>query len=223
MRSLVLACAAALLVLGACSKKPETPGGGPTAGAPEAPKPSAMLTPPQRKAGLWEQTITSERMNQVTQICLDETVGKRLSGFGQQVGKNPCERNAVTSKLGGGWEFSSVCDLGAAGRVESHGVATGDMGSHYVVDIESTTTGAAMPQANGDHKMKLEASWKGACPADMRPGDMTMPGGMKMNMVDMLDGKGPAGVTAGKPPSAAQVAEMRRMVAAMKKQPGAPQ
>ena len=223
MRSQVLVCAAVLLALGACSKKPETPGGGPTVAAPEAPKPAAALTMPQRRAGLWEQTMTSERMNQVTQICLDDTVGKRLSAFGQQMGKNPCEKNAVTPKLGGGWEFSSVCDLGPAGHVESHGVATGDLGTHYVVNIDSTTTGAAMPQANGSHKMKLEAAWKGACPADMRPGDMTMPGGMKINMIDTLDGKGPAGMTPGKPPSAAQIAEMRKMVASMKKQPGAPQ
>ena len=213
MRSQVLVCAAALLALGACSKKPETPGGGPTTAAPEAIKPAA-ITMPERRAGLWEQSMTAEKMSQVTQLCLDETVGKRLSAFGQQASKTPCEKNAVTPKLGGGWEFSSVCDLGAAGRIESHGVATGDLSSHYVVDISSTTTGAAMPQANGDHKMKLEATWKGACPADMRPGDMSMPGGMKINMVDMLDGKSPM---AGGRPSAEQIAQMRKMAEAMKK------
>jgi hypothetical protein len=223
MRSGIWIGAAALLALGACSKKPETPGGGPTAAAPEAAKPMAAVKMPERRAGLWEQTMTAEKINQVTRLCLDETVGKRLSAFGQQVSKNPCEKNSVTPRLGGGWEFTSVCDLGAAGHIESHGVATGDLGAHYVVDITSTTTGASMPQANGEHKMKLEAAWKGACPADMRPGDMSMPGGMKINMIDMLDGKGPAGMTPGKPPSAAQIAEMRKMAAAMKKQAGAPQ
>jgi hypothetical protein len=223
MRSRIWIGAAALLALAACSKKPETPGGGPTAAAPEATKPVAAMTMPERRPGLWEQTMTSEKMNQVTQLCLDETVGKRLSAFGQQAGKSTCAKNSVTPRAGGGWEFSSSCDMGPAGHIESHGVATGDLGTHYVVDITSVTTGSAMPQANGEHKMKLEAAWKGACPADMRPGDMSMPGGMKINMIDMMDGKGPGGMTPGKMPSAAQIAEMRKMAEGMKKQAGAPQ
>ena len=191
MRSQVFVCAAVLLALAACSRKPESPEAGSTAAAPEASRSAVPLTPPARKPGLWEQAMTSGRINQVTQICLDETVAKRLSAFGQQPSKTPCEKNVVTGKPGGGWEFTSVCDLGGAGRVESHGVATGDLRSHYVVDIDSTTTGASMLQANGPHRMKLEAAWKGPCPDDMRPGDMTMPGGMKLNMMDIADGKPP--------------------------------
>jgi hypothetical protein len=31
----------------------------------------------------------------------------------------------------------------------------------------------------------MEATWQGPCPADMKPGDMAMPNGMKINMMDM--------------------------------------
>lgn len=219
MRSGIWVCAAALLALGACSKKPETPGGGPTVAAPEAVKPAMATTPPERKAGLWEQAMTSERVNQVTQLCLDDTVSRKLSLWGQQMGQSTCAKNAVKPRLGGGWEFESSCDLASAGHIESHGVATGDFSSHYVVDIDSTTTGSMMQQANGSHKMKLEATWKGPCPADMRPGDMTMPGGLKINMLDAMEGKGPG--MSGKM-TAADRAEMqataRKMADAMKKQ-----
>ena len=33
--------------------------------------------------------------------------------------------------------------------------------------------------------MTLEAKWLGACKADQKPGDIVMPGGMKMNVKDM--------------------------------------
>ena len=31
----------------------------------------------------------------------------------------------------------------------------------------------------------IEAKWLGACKADQKPGDIMMPGGMKMNIKDM--------------------------------------
>ena len=69
--------------------------------------------------------------------------------------------------------------------------------SHYKVDVTSTTAGGPMPQANGVHKISIEATWQGPYPADMKPGDMEMPGGMKINMNDAMSGKGPTGGTEG--------------------------
>ena len=138
-----------------------------------------------------------------------------MKWWGQQAqakGSN-CEHTEVKPRLGGGWEFSSSCDMGS-GHITSHGVASGDFNSHYTVEIDSTTTGSPMPQANGAHKMKIDAVWQGPCPAGMRPGDMTLPGGMKINMIDMADGKGPMG------PGKMDAAKMRAMAEAIKKQQG---
>jgi hypothetical protein len=33
--------------------------------------------------------------------------------------------------------------------------------------------------------MTMTATWLGPCAADQRPGDMIMPGGMKMNILDI--------------------------------------
>ena len=80
--------------------------------------------------------------------------------------------------------------------------------------MTSTTTGGPLPQANGVHKIAIEATWQGPCPADMKPGDMEMPGGMKINMNDAMSGKGPMG---GHAPNAAEIAKLRAQAMEMAK------
>jgi hypothetical protein len=211
--------AAALLALSACSKKTDTAATGTasntTATAPVAS--SEPLTPPARKAGLWEQTMSSDRINQTTRICLDDASEAKMKWWGSQMkGKTDCSEQKVSHHLGGGWDFHAVCAMGESGTITSDGQATGDFNSHYTVDITSTTSGSPMAQANGPHKMKIDASWKGACPTGWRGGDMEMPGGMKINMIDVMDGKGPLG--AGGKMDPAQAAAMRKQAMEMVKQ-----
>lgn len=195
MRKTILTGAAVLLALGGCSKKPETTaaaGGAPSA---SAPTPAAATPPalPTRKDGLWKQTMSSERMNQATTICIDQTVEQKMQWWAQQAqsGGSDCTETKITPHAGGGWEFSSSCTYPNAGHIASHGVASGDFGSHYTVDIDSTTTGSPMPSANGAHKMKIDAVWQGPCPAGMKPGDLSLPGGMKINVLDVASGHAP--------------------------------
>jgi hypothetical protein len=215
--------AAALLTLAACQKKPETAATGTAAPATAtAPAVSAgPLTPPPRKPGLWTQTVSMAQMQQTTKLCLDAATDKQMAWWGSQAAKSTCPEQTITQHLGGGWDFHSVCKSAAGGTTTSSGTATGDFGSHYKVEATSTTTGGPMPQANGEHKMSIEATWQGPCPADMKPGDMEMPGGMKINMNDMMSGKGPEGP--GHAPNAAEIAQMRAqakaMAAAMKDKP----
>ena len=42
-----------------------------------------------------------------------------------------------------------------------------------------------MAQANGTQDMEMKGTWEGACPADMKPGDMLLPGGVKVNLNSM--------------------------------------
>jgi hypothetical protein len=185
---------AALAALGGCSKKAGSDQTvNVTIGKPAA-APAASGAMPERKAGLWEQTMSSDRIHQTSKICIDKATGAKMNLSGQQMGRSNCETSKVTGRLGGGWEFNSSCDLGAGGHVVTHGVASGDMGDHYTVDIDSTTTGSSMPQANGVHKMKLEMAYKGACPEGMKPGDIELAGGMRFNPADAAAGKGPGGL-----------------------------
>jgi hypothetical protein len=170
-----------LLALAACDQKAGQKSGLPMA---EAAKPGAT-TPPVRKPGLWEQRVSNSEMVQVSRVCIDAEVDKRLSWWGAQTTKGACEKNLVTGRAEGGWQFSSVCEMGSGGRTTTSGVVTGDFGSHYQVAAESSTTGAAAPQMNGPHKLTIDATWQGACPAGTKPGDMSLPGGVKINLLDL--------------------------------------
>lgn len=139
--------------------------------------------PPRRKAGLWEQTVSTAGMAQTSTLCVDAAVEEKLGWWSQQATQTQCSQTSFTPSPGG-WTFSSTCDMGGSGRTVTKGVATGDFGSAYQMDMTSTTTGATTAHMNGEHKMTIKAAWKGPCPADMKPGDMVLtPGGVKINLL----------------------------------------
>lgn len=188
MRRLVIVCVGVVAVgaLSACQKKSADPAKTGEA-APVSAMAAAPIGPPQRKAGLWAQTMTGQGMHQTMKMCLDSDTDAKMAIWGQAMSKdNPCSKNSVTPTAGG-WKFESECDMGGAGHLVSTGTATGDFNSKYTVKINSVTTGSSMPQANGAHEMSIDATWEGACPAGMKAGDvnMTVPGmkgGMTINV-----------------------------------------
>jgi hypothetical protein len=183
MKRAIWVSAAAALALGGCSKQAGT-GAAANAGA-TATTPAGPTAPPARKAGLWEQKISADGMQQTMKTCLDAATDRKMKWWGAQApggGKSDCAEQRVTMHPGGGWDFRAVCAMGQSGTVTSDGSATGDFSSHYTVAATSVTAGSPMPQANGTHKTTIEATWTGPCPADMKPGDMELPGGMRINV-----------------------------------------
>ncbi|HXA40062.1 MAG TPA: DUF3617 family protein [Phenylobacterium sp.] len=221
MKRAILICGAAALALAACSKKTTetvtaktTRTVDITAAAPAA-APAGPMSLPTRKAGLWEQTVNTGQMHQTVSMCLDAAFDRRMKVWGGEAGKNGCTEERINPHLGGGWDFHSVCPMGESGTVTSDGSATGDFGSHYTVAVTSTTAGSPMAQANGAHKVNIEATWKGPCPPDMKPGDMALPGGMRINMGEAMSG-GAAGASGHM--TSADMARMRAQAMEMKKQ-----
>lgn len=189
MRRTLALAALSLVALSACHKKPAeapkppaAPGSGPTARGDAAATLAAM---PERTPGLWAQKVSTAGIAQATQVCLDKAVEQRFTWWGQHAGQGACSRTSITARPGGGWNFASTCDMGADGRTSTKGEVTGDFARSYRVTAQSTISGAQAPQMNGTHAMTLEASWKGPCPAGMKPGDMLLPGGMKINMMQI--------------------------------------
>lgn len=176
----VLVLGASLLALAACQKKPEAAATG-DAPAVSASAPAGNVSPPRRKPGLWSQTVSTGGMTQTMKLCLDEATEARMTVWGQQASKDICAKNQVTPAPGG-WTFVSECDMGEAGKVVTTGQATGDFNAKYVIKATSVTTGSSMAQSNGTHEMEMTGTWEGACPANMKPGDMTLPNGMTMNL-----------------------------------------
>ena len=140
---------------------------------------------PVRKAGLWEMKVVrtgSPVPDMTMQHCTDETTDKEMSAAASPMGKEICSRQDI-QKTATGYVSDSVC--GVAGvTVTSHAEITGDFNSAYTVKSTSKSEGgpSGVPR---DSTTTIEAKWLGACKADQKPGDIVMPGGMKMNILEL--------------------------------------
>jgi hypothetical protein len=145
---------------------------------------------PIRKAGLWEMKVmrTGSPMPDMTmQQCTDESTDKEMSTAFAPMSKDICSKKDI-QKTATGYVSDSVCGM-AGVSIASHSEITGDFNSAYTVKTVSHTAGG--PAAvKGDHETMIEAKWLGACKADQKPGDIVMPGGLKVNLHDLDKLKG---------------------------------
>jgi hypothetical protein len=140
---------------------------------------------PIRKAGLWEMKMVrsgSSLPEMTMQHCTDETTDKDMSTMFSPMAKEMCSKQDIV-KTASGYVSDSVCKVGAM-SITSHADVNGDFNSAYTVKSTSHSEGgpAGVPR---DSVTTVEAKWLGACKADQKPGDIVMPGGMKMNVKDM--------------------------------------
>lgn len=177
--SMVALLIAAGLPLAACGPKAEKKA--------EAPK---VVETPTRKPGLWKQTITVEGMSNLPQVsfCIDASVDRKLAWWGQQGARGGCRKNDVVHNADGSWSFESICEAPTGTRTVTSGKATGDFQSTYRVEATTTTVGAPTPALNGTKKVVLDVAWQGPCPSGMRPGDMRLPDGSLLNLVEIAGG-----------------------------------
>ncbi|WP_291855881.1 DUF3617 family protein [Bradyrhizobium sp.] len=145
---------------------------------------------PVRRAGLWEMKVlragaTAPEMTM--QQCTDQTTDKDMSTSFSPMAKEMCTKQDI-QKTATGYVTDSVCAI-AGVSIASRAEIVGDFNSAYTVKSTSRSEGgpAGVPR---DSTTMIEAKWLGACKADQRPGDMMMPGGIKMNIKDMEKLKG---------------------------------
>ncbi len=124
------------------------------------------------------------------QHCTDETTDKQMSNALSPVSKDACSRNDI-QKTATGYVTDSVCTFGGM-SMTTHSDITGDFNSAYTVKATSNSSGgpAGTPSNPTATTMTIEAKWLGACKPDQKPGDIMMPGGIKMNVKDMEKIKG---------------------------------
>jgi hypothetical protein len=166
------------LTLGACLLA--------TLAAPDA----AAVELPVRKAGLWEMKMLrpgAPGPEMTMQHCTDETTDKAMSSSFSPASKDMCSKQDI-QKTAAGYVTDSVCTV-AGVTMTTHSEIVGDFNSAYTVKATSHSQGgpAAVPR---DSTTAIEAKWLGACKADQKPGDIMMPGGVKMNITDMERLKG---------------------------------
>lgn len=133
---------------------------------------------PQRKAGLWE---TSMQMagGMSSRQCVDaktdaEMQRKGMAGGG---GDSQCKQTSM-KRSGGRLEIQTDC-ISSEGKSRVVSTITGDFQDHYKMDNKMSFD----PPRHGksEARMTIEAKYLGACPADMKPGDIRMASGMTMN------------------------------------------
>ncbi|MFM8412785.1 MAG: DUF3617 domain-containing protein [Alphaproteobacteria bacterium] len=140
---------------------------------------------PPRKPGLWETTTTVDgrqvgggKMRQ----CIDAAIESKLREFGRDQEKD-CSLREM-KREGSGMTLKSVCKMGQS-TASTTGKFTGDLTENYRGDLEIKYEPPFAGKSEA--KMTIEAKWLGPCEAGQKPGDMMLPGGMKMNMGDMQD------------------------------------
>jgi predicted PP-loop superfamily ATPase len=114
------------------------------------------------------------------QHCTDASTDKQMS-TSFSPGKDSCAKQDI-QKTATGYVSDSVCTV-AGMTVTSHAEITGDFNSAYTVKSTAHSERAGGPAR--DSTTTIEAKWLGACKADQKPGDIMMPGGMKMNILEL--------------------------------------
>jgi hypothetical protein len=145
---------------------------------------------PVRKPGLWEMKVLhtgSPAPEMTMQHCTDETTDKDMSTAVSPMAKEICSKQDI-QKTATGYVTDSVCGI-AGMSIKSHADIIGDFNSAYTVKSTSHSEGGPAGVAR-DSTTTIEAKWLGACKADQKPGDIMMPGGMKINLKDMEKLKG---------------------------------
>jgi hypothetical protein len=152
--------------------------------------PAAAADLPLRKAGLWDIKMSFEGRagNQSVQQCVDPETDAIMQSSASNIGSQNCSKRDVV-KSGDKMTIDSVCTV-AGKDATSHAVVTGSFDSAYTMTVASKSDA-------GPINMTIAGKWLGPCEAGQKPGDLILPGGMKINLRDM---GGRAGIPGGPPP-----------------------
>lgn len=138
---------------------------------------------PTRKSGLWQTTVTMDQgLPPLTmKECVDEATDAEMMKMATDTSKSSggvCSKNEF-KKTASGFETESDCSM-AGSSIVSKGIFTGDFTTSYKGEVLATMKPA--PFGNGTSKTTITATYLGTCTAGMRPGDVIMADGMKMNI-----------------------------------------
>jgi hypothetical protein len=141
---------------------------------------------PARKPGLWQMKVTPKPAavgKQMTaRLCLDAGSDKTLMAQGLAITLSSC--TMVWSRDNSDYVFDVACDI-MGQKSKSHGVLSGDFQSHYVLDVDTEYDGdnSSAPDISG---ITQDSTWVGECDAGTQPGDMMLPGGRTINLLNMM-------------------------------------
>jgi len=145
---------------------------------------STLEVPPLRP-GLWEATTASANRSQpqpaVTRMCIDKQTQRRVLEQLAFAAPRMCSRNQYGMR-GGRFMTDSSCTLGAS-TIEGRTETTFLRDTAYrteVVGRVGPTGRVAETQTT-----VIDGRHVGPCPAGMKPGDLILPNGLTLNLVQL--------------------------------------
>jgi len=140
---------------------------------------------PKRKPGLWEMTMSPGLPNAptaTTKMCIDAATDAALYNFGMGQSKQNCSKSDI--KADGKTVTADATCVFNGMHTTTHALTkfTGDITYHS--DIKMHYDPPLLGRS--DAVITQDGKWTGACPADMKPGDMIGPDGRKMNVKQMM-------------------------------------
>ncbi|WP_313314551.1 DUF3617 family protein [Pulveribacter sp.] len=149
---------------------------------------------PARKSGLWEVTVRpadlmlrrsgqAPRRPQTVQMCTSADA-EAVMLLAVVPAQEDCHKTQVTPLRSGkavaGYDIATVCYV-HDNRVEAQVELRGDLQSAYsgAFSVQYSQT-----PLHNTGRMLFEGRWLGACQPGQRPGDMVLPNGVTVNVVD---------------------------------------
>lgn len=137
---------------------------------------------PALKEGLWETVMTEEGQSSVAKHCVgDQSSLKEMLNTSKTAMQGFCSE-ITFNKTASGYVSKMSCNLGIS-KLDVQSDISGDFDSAYTVNTRSTMNPPLMGKSGGTSVSK--SKYLGACTSDMKPGDVIMPDGKKMNVQDM--------------------------------------
>ncbi len=134
-----------------------------------------------QKPGLWQLTQSiAGHPGMVTKMCVDASMGGNMASLGMNASLHnvDCSQKSV-SQTATGVDVAMTCTT--SGRTldsHVHVERVGDSEFHQTMDATFTPAVAGHSQISST----TDGKWLGACPADMKPGDVVTATGVKVNM-----------------------------------------
>jgi len=139
---------------------------------------------PKRKPGLWELSVVaaSGQQTQVTgRMCLDAATDAALTNFGVGLSNQVCSKRDVRV-TGSVATIDAVCKIGDSVQT-LHSKITFTGNTAYRAEVRVHSDPPFMGRS--DTTTTQIGKWTGSCPPEMKPGDLMMANGMKINLKDM--------------------------------------
>src|SRR5579859_5751294 len=143
---------------------------------------------PKRKPGLWEIVSSSDRSGsqpRTVKMCTDAKTADLFSQLGDRASQKACSKRDVQNQ-GSQIVTDTVCTI-AQSQVTSHTVMTFDNPTSFTIKVHSRYEPALFGRTESNSTQT--GKWVGACPADMKPGEVLSPNGVRINLNAVLESK----------------------------------